>query len=233
MGLPASTTIVATKRKRRTATFKSPSGLSHHHAARGAGIFTRSPEPRSLETTPKPMEMNNSPTRSPLLRYPLEVRERIYGYFLRSPKSIIMKHDWKAVERRPDFSIKEILFICKQITTEALSFLYKNNTFHALLRENKSQIPDWCISKIPSTYLNLIRSVIFECPKDSWNLDWHRKAAKSIGTLALAKPVLNTFTILMTPQQLELNSTALGLEAAPITFADFLWEGGEVLAAIL
>ncbi|KAI9648470.1 hypothetical protein NHQ30_003104 [Ciborinia camelliae] len=231
-GLAVSTTIVAPKRKRKAATFKHGPGLSRNHAARSGGLFSRFPELRSLEATPEPVEMN-SPTRSPFLRYPLEVRERIYGYFLRSPRSIIMNHDWKAVERCPSFVVKEILFICKQVTAEALSFLYRNNTFHAILRENQSRLPDWSISKIPSMYLKLLRNVILECPKENWNLDWYHKAANSIETLALAKPVLEIFTIVMTPQQVGLSSTALGLEAAPITFADFLWEGGEVMGAIM
>ncbi|ESZ90405.1 hypothetical protein SBOR_9216 [Sclerotinia borealis F-4128] len=231
-GLPVSTTIVATKRKRRTATFQDIPGLGRNHAGRSAGLFNHIPKLRSLETTPEHVDIN-CPTRSCFLRYSLEVRERIYGYFLRSPKSIIMNHDWTTVERCPDFVIKEILFICKQITAEALTFLYKNNTFHALLRENKSWLPFWSISRIPSTYLNLIRNVILECPKDSWSLDWYHKAAKSIETLAMTKPVLDTFTLVMTPQRVELSSTALGLEAAPMTFANFLWKDGEILIAIM
>ncbi|KAA8575224.1 hypothetical protein EYC84_004417 [Monilinia fructicola] len=230
-GLAVSTTIVATKRKRKTATFNLSPGFGLKHATHSACLSNGLPSPCSLETTPEVIEMN-CPARSPLLRYPLEVRERIYGYFLRSPKSIIMNYDWKAVKRCPNFTIKKILFICKQITAEALSFLYKNNTFYALLRESKS-LPDWCISKVPSTYLSLIRNVILECPKDNWDLDWYYKAARSIGTLTLAKPVLDTLAIVMTPQQVQFSSTALGLEAAPITFADFLWKDGAVIAAIM
>ncbi|KAB8304556.1 hypothetical protein EYC80_003939 [Monilinia laxa] len=230
-GLPGSTTIVATKRKRKTATFNLSPGLGLKHASHGACLSNCLPSPCSLKTTPELVEFN-CPIRSPLLRYPLEVRERIYGYFLRSPKPIIMNYDWKAIRRCPNFTINKILFICKQITAEALSFLYKNNTFYALLRESKS-LPDWGISKIPFTYLNLIKNVILECPKDNWDLNWYHTAAKSIRTLALAKPVLNTLAIVMSPQQVQLSSAALGLEAAPITFADFLWEDGEVFAAIM
>lgn len=75
--------------------------------------------------------------------------------------------------------------------------------------------------------------MILECPKDNWDLNWYYKAARSIGTLTLAKPVLDTLAIVMTPQQVQFSSTALGLEAAPITFADFLWKDGAVIAAIM
>ncbi|KAF7856910.1 hypothetical protein EAF04_009671 [Stromatinia cepivora] len=231
-GIPSSTTIVAPKRKRKTSTFKQRSGVSRNHAARGAGLFNRFPGLRNLETTPEPLEMN-CPSRSPFLRYPLEVREHIYGYFLRSPNSILMNYDWEAVERCPSFVVKKVLFICKQISAEALLFLYKNNTFHALLRENKLGLPAWSIPRIPAVYLNLVRNVIFECPKDNWDLDWYYKAARSINTLAIAKPVLETFTIVLTPQQVGFSSTALGFEDAPITFSDFLWEGGELMSTIM
>ncbi|CAD6441917.1 37e466a6-1bc2-4a68-a5e8-4116fa1be5f6 [Sclerotinia trifoliorum] len=231
-GIPSSTTIVAPKRKQKTYTFKQQSGVSRNNAARGAGLFNRFPGLRNLETTPEPVEMN-CPSRSPFLCYPLEIREHIYGYFLRSRNSILMNYDWEAVERCPGFVVKKVLFICKQISAEALSFLYKNNTFHALLRENKSGLPAWSISRIPTVYLNLVRNVIFECPKDNWNLDWYHKAAKSINTLAIAKPVLETFTIVLTPKQVGFSSTALGFEDNPITFPDFLWEGGEIMSAIM
>lgn len=49
----------------------------------------------------------------------------------------------------------------------------------------------------------------------------------------MEKPVLKTFIIVLTPQQVGFSSTALGFEAAPITFADILWEGGEVMNAIM
>lgn len=231
-GIPVPTAIVAPKRKQRTSTFKQQPRLGRNHATLSAGIFNHFPELCSPETTPEPMEMN-CPTRSPFLRYPLEVRERIYGYFLRSSNSILMNHDWEAVERCPDLIVKKILFICKEITAEALSFLYKNNTFHALLRENKSKLPSWSIPRIPTTYLSFVTNVILECLKDNWNLDWYHKAAKSIETLAAAKPVLETLTIVLTPQQVGFSSTALGFEASPITFADFLWESGEIMKAIM
>ncbi|TEY73506.1 hypothetical protein BOTCAL_0077g00260 [Botryotinia calthae] len=231
-GIPSSAMIVAPKRKRRSATSKQRPGLSRNHAARSAGLFNRYPELCSLETTPEPAEMN-SLTRSPFLRCPLEVREQIYGYFLRSPYSILVNYDWEAVERCPDFIVKKILLICKQISAEALSFLYRNNTFHALLRENMSRPPAWSIPRITTTYLNLVKNVVLECPKDNWNLNWYYKAAKSIETLVVAKPVLKTFTIVLTPQQVGFTSAALGFEHTPITFADFLWEDGEVMNAIM
>lgn len=227
-GIPTSTTIKATKRKRKISTFNQEARLARNSAARRAGLFDQFSE---LSSSPEPKKVN-CPARSFFLRLPLEIRERIYGYFLRSPKSIIMNYNWKAVERCPNFAVGKILFICKQITMEALSFLYNKNTFHALLKDNKSQFAAWSIPKIPSTYLHLIRNAILECPKGTWDLKWYHKASKSIGILALAQPVLETFTIVLTPQQVGISSTALGLEACPITFADFLWDCGEVLRAI-
>ncbi|KAF7902607.1 hypothetical protein EAF00_002510 [Botryotinia globosa] len=231
-GIPSSAMIVAPKRKRKFGTSKQRPGLGRNHAARSAGLFNRYPELCSREATSEPVEMN-SPTRSPFLRYPLEVRERIYGYFLRSPNSILVNYDWEAVERCPDFVVKKILFICKQISAEALSFLYKNNTFHALLRENLTRLPSSSIPRITATYLNLVKNVVLECPKDNWNMDWYYKAAESIETLVTAKPVLKTFTIVLTPRQIGFTSTALGFEHAPITFPGFLWEDGEVMNAIM
>ncbi|APA09724.1 hypothetical protein sscle_05g044940 [Sclerotinia sclerotiorum 1980 UF-70] len=227
-GIPSSTTIAAPKRKQKAFTFKQQLGVSRNHA----GFFNRFPGLRNFETTPEPVEID-CPSRSPFLRYPLDIREHIYGYFLRSRNSILMNYDWEAVERCPSFVVKKILFICKQISAEALSFLYKNNTFHALLRENKSGRPAWNIPRIPTVYLNLVRNVIFECPKDNWNLDWYHKAAKSINTLAIAKPVLETFTIVLTPKKVGFSSTALGFEDNAITFSDFLWDGGEIMSAIM
>ncbi|KAF7960927.1 hypothetical protein EAE96_000599 [Botrytis aclada] len=231
-GIQSSAMIVAPKRKRQYVTSKQQPGLGRNHAARSGGLFNRYPELCSPETTPEPVDMN-SPTRSPFLRYPLEVRERIYGYFLRSPNSILVNYDWEAVERCPDFVVKKILFICKQISAEALSFLYKNNTFHALLRENMTRLSAWGTPRITTTNLDLVKNVVLECPKDNWNLDWYYKAAESIKTLVVAKPVLKTFTVVLTPQQVGFTSTVLGFEHTPITFADFLWEDGELMNAIM
>ncbi|KAF7910990.1 uncharacterized protein EAF01_002498 [Botrytis porri] len=231
-GIPSSATTVAPKRKRKPASSKQLPGLGRNYAARNAGLFNRYPELCSPETTPEPVE-TSSPTRSPFLRYPLEVRERIYGYFLRSPNSILVNYDWEAVERCPDFVVKKILYICKQISAEALSFLYKNNTLHALLRENMSRLPAWSIPRITTTFLNLVKNVVLECPKENWDLEWYYKAKESIEALVVAKTVLKTFTIVLTPRQVGFTSTALGFEHAPITFADFLWEDGEVMKAIV
>ncbi|RAL68084.1 hypothetical protein DID88_008802 [Monilinia fructigena] len=55
----------------------------------------------------------------------------------------------------------------------------------------------------------------------------------STAIVATKRKLLDTLAIVMSPQQGQLSYTALGLEAAPITFADFLWEDGEVFAAIM
>ncbi|PQE16990.1 hypothetical protein CJF30_00003700 [Rutstroemia sp. NJR-2017a BBW] len=51
--------------------------------------------------------------------------------------------------------------------------------------------------------------------------------------LRMAKPMLESLTIVVSPQRVGMSSTALGLEANPITFADFFWLDGGIMKAIM
>jgi len=101
-----------------------------------------------LEETEK---LPNSPKYSILLRFPLEIREKIYGYLLLYEKPIIVKYLMMLYSKcfieltslRADLTQVEslnlrchaILRVCKQISDEAARFLYQRNTFRAVLRK--------------------------------------------------------------------------------------------------
>ncbi|KAE8452444.1 hypothetical protein EG329_000346 [Mollisiaceae sp. DMI_Dod_QoI] len=186
---------------------------------------------QSMQPVKKPTILN-CPNRSPILRISLEVREEIYSYLLIYPKPIMVKQDWTTVERNP-FVDHSIILTCKQFAVEASAFLYRNNTFQALLRRLKYQFrlyePPTLIRNI---YHTNIRNLAIDCSRDCWNLDWHEKAAKGITTLVSAKAVITSLTLILNPQRVGMSTTALGTEARPITFADFLWYPGPLVTAI-
>src|SRR6266702_879403 len=75
----------------------------------------------------------NSPDRSPILRIPLEIREKIYAHLLVYKRPIIVKEDWITVERNP-FQSHAILQTCQQFSEEASRYVYQSNIFRAVLR---------------------------------------------------------------------------------------------------
>ncbi|KUJ15522.1 uncharacterized protein LY89DRAFT_686256 [Mollisia scopiformis] len=174
----------------------------------------------------------NSPERSPILRIALEPREVIYSYLLIYPKPIIVKHDWEIVERNP-FVDHSIILVCKQFATEASAFLYRNNTFQALLRVTTGQFRRFEVPTTiaPSHHANF-RNLIINCSPDCWNMDWHEKTAKGLMTLVSAKAVIKSLTLVVSPKRVGMSTTALGDENTPITFADFLWYHGPLMTAI-
>ncbi|EDO03601.1 predicted protein [Sclerotinia sclerotiorum 1980 UF-70] len=84
-GIPSSTTIAAPKRKQKAFTFKQQLGVSRNHA----GFFNRFPGLRNFETTPEPVEID-CPSRSPFLRYPLDIPKPVLETFtiVLTPKKV-------------------------------------------------------------------------------------------------------------------------------------------------
>ncbi|KAH6711232.1 hypothetical protein BKA61DRAFT_111889 [Leptodontidium sp. MPI-SDFR-AT-0119] len=173
----------------------------------------------------------NCLSRSPVLRIPLEIRERIYEYLLIYPTPIIVKSDWMTLERN-HFVSHSIILVCKQFAFEASSFLYKNNTFQSLIRESSSNLRFEASSKLSTAFYTFFRNIIIDCSKTCWNLDWHEKAAKGLNALVKAGPTINNLTLVVVPQRVGMSDTALGMEASPITFADFLWYSSPFMKAV-
>ncbi|PQE12297.1 hypothetical protein CJF31_00000488 [Rutstroemia sp. NJR-2017a BVV2] len=175
----------------------------------------------------------NSPTRSLFLRYPLEVREKIYAILLRSSSSILLGYDWEKVERSPSLYLG-ILRVCRQITAEATPFLYRINIFHAVLRRSsRYNMFSFDPLLISPQSLHLFKNVLLECPATNFHSAWYGEVARSLESLGMAKPMLESLTIVVSPQRVGMTSTALGLEANPITFADFFWLDGGIMKAIM
>jgi len=114
--------IVATKKKGRQSRLRRQAGSGKQDIAAYYGGHEESPEPEP-----------NSPDRSILRRFPLEIRERIYGIFLLYDKPIIVKYDLRLVER-VNLRTHPLLRVCKQISEETSSFIYRQNVFRTILR---------------------------------------------------------------------------------------------------
>ena len=174
----------------------------------------------------------NSPDRTPFLRVPLEIREKIYGYLLLYKKPVMVKEDWTTVERSPSQS-HAIVRTCKQFAEEASQFIYKSNLFKAVLRNpttiyRRREDP----VEFHPKYLFLLRSIIIDCSFHCWDLEWYEKAAAGLQKLVRAKTVLQSLTLVLIPHRLLATTTALGWEANPVAFADFLWYNGIIMTAI-
>jgi hypothetical protein len=87
----------------------------------------------SLFSQDNPSKIPNSPERSILLRFPLEVMEKIYGYLLRSQLPIMIDYQWNVVQAHGRLDIG-IMKVCKQLGEEACRFIVEKNTFVAKLR---------------------------------------------------------------------------------------------------
>jgi hypothetical protein len=162
----------------------------------------------------------------------MEVREEIYGYLLVYNEPILVKHDLVTVERNP-FQDHSIVLVCKQIAQEASAFIYRTNAFRAIFRRPNYVSRQYDKpSTIEKKFHQYFRNVIIDCTSDCWNLDWQGKATCSIGKLVEAKPYIATLTLVVVPQQVSMSTTALGMEASPITFADFMWYPGDFMTAI-
>jgi hypothetical protein len=175
----------------------------------------------------------NSPERSPILRIPLEVREKIFSYLLVYKKPIMVKEDWTTAERNP-FQSHAIFQTCKQFAEEASQYIYKANTFQAVLRNpitifRRREYP----VEIHPKYCSLFRNIIIDCSVHCWNTEWSEKVTAGFQKLITAKAAIQSLTfILDSPKRVGMTTTALGMEYNPITFADFLWYDGAIMEAV-
>ncbi|PBP25142.1 hypothetical protein BUE80_DR004011 [Diplocarpon rosae] len=174
----------------------------------------------------------NSPLHSPILRIPLEVREEVYSYLLVSPSPIYLKADWTTLERNQCFD-HSLVRVCKQFANETSSFLYRNNTFQSLIREPPAGLlrhekP----VKIRSEFHSSFRHIAIDCSRACWNMEWHEKATEGLISFVKARATINTITLKVVPQRVGMSTTALGDEASPLTFADFLWYPGPFMQAV-
>ncbi|TVY39936.1 hypothetical protein LOCC1_G005842 [Lachnellula occidentalis] len=184
-----------------------------------------------IASTRKPI-IPNTLARTPILRVPLEVRERIYGYLLRYPKPILLKSDWATPERNT-FVSHAILLTCKQFAHECTSFLYSQNSFQAILRPSTSRQRMYDDTpRLRATLHHLFQHVVLDFAKECWSIDWFEKTAASLQTLVAAHPSLDSLTLVLSPKRVGFSTTALGMQANPIAFADFLWDSGAVMQAI-
>lgn len=174
----------------------------------------------------------NCLSRSPILRVPLEVREAIYAYLLIYPLPIRVKDDFTTLERN-SFVDHSLLLVCKQFAIEATKFIYRHNTFHSLIRETPNillglQTP----KKLPTKFHPFIRNIVIDCSKACWNLDWCEKAADGLHSLFMAEAVINTLTLMVVPQRVQMSTTEPGNEVSTLTFADFLRYPGRFMEAV-
>jgi hypothetical protein len=198
----------------------------------GAGMMTWSEMMEDMALSIRKPIIPNSYSRSPILRIPLEVRERIYRYVLKYEKPILLKPDWKIPERNT-LSSHALLKTSKQFAHECTSFFYKNNTFQVLLRPSTSrQLIFDDVPLLPVSLHHLFRHVVLDFVKECWSIDWFEKTVTCLEALLLAKPVLDTLTLVLSPKIVGMSTTAMGMQANPVAFADFLWGGGALMQAI-
>jgi hypothetical protein len=187
--------------------------------------------PFIIEDSPEPT-IPNSPDRSPLLRLSFEIREMIYGYLLIYRRPIIVQYDWEIVEHRFFNKNNGVIYVCKQINIEATTFLYKNNAFRTILRPPPSTFFYRDTYTIQTKFLPLFKNVIITFERDNYNVDWFDKACASVKKLVDADVSLDSLTLVTFPQRVGMSDTAVGMEAHPITFADFFYEKGEFMAEL-
>lgn len=175
----------------------------------------------------------NDPSRSPILRIPLEVRERIYGYLVTYPKPIMVKHDFVTPERNAIVS-HDIILVCKLFARECTAFLFRHNSIISLLRAPVHLVVRFeQPSVIPDTSLQFYRNITIDCARECYNSEWLEKATLGLKKLGEANASIKSLTLNFVPQRVGMTSTALGMELHPITFADFLWVEGEFMKAVV
>jgi hypothetical protein len=173
----------------------------------------------------------NCPNRCPILRIPLEIREKIYSYLLVYKRPIIVKEDWITVERNP-FQSHAIIQTCKQFAEEASPFVYKSNAFKAVLRNpttifRRREDP----VELHPKYHSLFRNITIDCSAHCWNLEWYEKVTAGLQKLVAAK-FIQSLTLVLVPRRVGITTTALGMELNPVAYADFLWYDGALMTAI-
>lgn len=177
-------------------------------------------------------DVPNGPDTSPLIGLPLEVRENIYGFLLSETTPVVVEPDWETLQGRVRRN-KNLQYVCKQLADESSKFLYTHNVFLAMLRRTRRLYGVEDIPPIYPKFISLFRNVVIHCPMDKWNMDWHLTAASAVNKLANAGSFLTSLTIVVCPSRGKgTSSTALGLEANPLHFADFFYFSGPLMTSI-
>ncbi|KAI9046575.1 hypothetical protein LZ554_009319 [Drepanopeziza brunnea f. sp. 'monogermtubi'] len=238
-GVPERSPIEASRRPRQK------KGRSIRRVRGGGGVadaetaYLAMFEDMQAERAPPPRRPNCQ-SRSPILRIPLEVREEIYAHLLIYPAPIQVMADWTTLERNPSSSSSSaavdpsLLLVCKQFGAEATRFIYRHNTFQSLIRKPATAVfrRFGMPMTLPTRFHSLLRNIEIDCTKACWDMAWHERAAEGLDSLVTAGAVISTMTVMLVPQRVGMSSTALGDEASPVTFADFLWYPGPFMRAV-
>lgn len=167
-----------------------------------------------------------------LKRLPLELRWKIYGHILIHEKPIPVHHDWNYVHMRGPINHALLHVNNKQIMVETHNFLYRENVFRALVRPKptlKNIIDNHGF--IQKSYLPLFKNVILENRKENFGPDWIKTVAGSIQRLVECGAILDSLTMVITPERIGPTQTLLGAEISPVSFADFFFTGPVSLRA--
>ncbi|TVY58177.1 hypothetical protein LSUE1_G010281, partial [Lachnellula suecica] len=224
-GITSQGDIIGTSKRRRKTT-------AVRKGKDGQAIMTWAEMMEDMAASTRKPIIWNTLEKSPILRLPLEVRERIYGYVLKYEKPILLKSNWEIPERNT-FNSHALLRTCKQFAIECTPFLYAQNTFQALFRPTTTrQLIYDDVPLLPSIMHHFFRDIVLDFAKESWSIDWYEKTAACLEKLLAAKPTLNSLTLIMSPKKVGMSTTAMGMRANPVAFADFLWDGGAVMQAV-
>lgn len=150
-----------------------------------------------------------------------------------SDKPIVVKPDLITVEQHP-FTDTSLLYVCKLLAHECTSFLFRNNTITSLFKIPKQGFRRYDEpAAIAPRFISFYKDIIIDCNRDCWNLDWYEKVTEALNKLVHTEALIATLTLAVVPRRAGMSSTALGIEASPLTFADFLWHKGDLMDAIL
>ena len=85
---------------------------------------------------------------------------------------------------------------------------------------------------IAPKFISYIQNIIIEGSKDNYDLRWYKKGCECVEKLGEAKAILQSLTLVVTPQKLRHATTALGVQNNVITFADFLGSRSRFMKAV-
>jgi len=110
--------------------------------------------------------------------------------------------------------------------------MYRHNVFRAVNRNPRITYHLHESFIISPKFLPLFRNLIIECPQDNCGLEWYNNASVALEKLVAAKAPLQSLTLVLVPKRVSKIKTAVGMEASPVTFADFFWIRGRFMKAL-
>ena len=175
----------------------------------------------------------HNPRDSFLLRWPYEIREGIYEYFLISNDKIRLKPDLTTVEMKivADHAIRRT---CRTLYTEGTAFLFKRNMITVVFR-NMSRaaiLRIYHIVSLPANFASMFRNVTLEFYSDCWKKSWYEKAKQCVETITDAGAHLSCLTLMLNPKEIKRSTRYAGLKAARVSFGDFLDFDRDLMVAI-